>query len=87
MRVGEKARIFLPWKYAFGEDGNKVVGPKTDIEIEVEILDSVIPKVIFHDDGEGDLLVEGNVVKVKYEGHILNGKRFDENFTKEGDGY
>lgn len=90
MRVGEIANITLPWQHGFGEAGNAElnVGQKTDVSMEIEIHSAKNLEISCHNEGEGDLIPEGSIINVKYEGRLINGsKQFDENFTKEGMGY
>jgi FKBP-type peptidyl-prolyl cis-trans isomerase len=60
---------------------------KTNIEFEIQMINSVTPKIIFHNDGDGELLPEGVIVYVKYEGRLGTGKFFDENFSKDTAGH
>jgi FKBP-type peptidyl-prolyl cis-trans isomerase len=56
--------------------------------MEIEIHSAKNLEISCHNEGEGDLLPEGTIVNVKYEGRLEgNGHTFDENFTKEGLGY
>ncbi len=39
MRVGEKARVLIPWNLGYGEEGNPpVIPPKTDLIFDIEFL-------------------------------------------------
>ena len=40
MKLGERAKISIPWKYAYGADGHpgfKIPG-KADLRFEIEVL-------------------------------------------------
>ena len=39
MRVGEKARVLIPWQLAYGEEGNlPLIAPKTNLIFDIEFL-------------------------------------------------
>lgn len=46
LKQGEKAKLFIPYQLAFGENGlNPIIPPKTDIIIDIEILE-VKPQIV-----------------------------------------
>ena len=38
LNVGDKATLFLPYQLAYGENGNQVIPPRSDLIFEVEII-------------------------------------------------
>ena len=41
LNVGDKATLFLPFQLAYGENGNQVIPPNSDLIFEVEIIDLI----------------------------------------------
>lgn len=40
MKVGEHARLSIPWQYAYGEKGHPgfKIGPKSDLVFEIKVM-------------------------------------------------
>ena len=38
LNVGDNATLFLPYQLAYGENGNQVIPPRSDLIFEVEII-------------------------------------------------
>jgi FKBP-type peptidyl-prolyl cis-trans isomerase len=43
--------------------------------MEVEIHSAKNLEISCHNEGEGDLIPEGTIVNVKYEGRVINGSK------------
>jgi peptidylprolyl isomerase len=41
LNVGDKATLFLPYQLAYGENGNQVIPPRSDLIFEIEIVDLI----------------------------------------------
>ncbi len=44
-RVGDKARIWVPYKMAYGEEGRGPIPPRTDLVFDMEILDAGVVEI------------------------------------------
>ena len=38
LKVGDKATLFLPYKLAYGEGGNRMIPPRSDLIFEIEVI-------------------------------------------------
>ena len=41
LKVGDKATLFLPYKLAYGEEGNRMIPPLSDLIFEIEVISLV----------------------------------------------
>ena len=45
LRVGDKARVWVPYQLAYGEYGRGPIPPRTDLVFDIEILDTYIVEI------------------------------------------
>lgn len=81
-RVGDKARIWVPYELAYGEDGRGPIPPRTNLVFDIEILDAGIVDVpvmwpiedqdtIFTDSGLKIIVVEDGTGNKPLRGSVL----------------
>jgi FKBP-type peptidyl-prolyl cis-trans isomerase len=78
MKVGDRWKVVIPWKLAYGEAGRPPIIPgKADLTFDMERLPAPEIKTETLAAGAGPLCANGQRVKVHYVGTLLNGTKFD----------
>jgi FKBP-type peptidyl-prolyl cis-trans isomerase len=87
-KEGMVRNLEIPYKMAYGEEGNERIPPKSDLKFTVKVLkvfkQGVAPEIEVTDVkmGSGAVISANSTVVMSYKGTLLNGKVFDER-TKE----
>jgi len=78
MKVGDRWKVAVPWRYAFGAPGRPPVVPaKADVVYDIERLPLPEVKIEFLERGKGDPVVPGATATVHYVGTLKDGTKFD----------
>jgi FKBP-type peptidyl-prolyl cis-trans isomerase len=78
MKVGDRVKATIPWRYAYGRAGRPpVVPPKADVVFDIERLPLPPIKTEVVTTGAGAPCASGQTVTVHYVGTLTDGKQFD----------
>jgi len=78
LKVGDRVKAVVPWRYAFGAAGRPpVVPPKADITFDIERMPLPEIKSEVVAAGKGAPLAPGQTLTVHYVGTLTDGKQFD----------
>jgi FKBP-type peptidyl-prolyl cis-trans isomerase len=78
MKVGDRRKVTLPWRFAYGLAGRPpVVPPKADVVFDLERLPLPEVKLESLTQGKGAPCAPGASLSVHYVGTLLDGKKFD----------
>jgi FKBP-type peptidyl-prolyl cis-trans isomerase len=86
MKTGDKVRMVVPSKMAYGKKGyGKLIPPNTDLTFEMEVLEKIEPKVTSSGlkffktlEKSGEMAKDGQTVVIHFYGWLQsNGEQFD----------
>jgi peptidylprolyl isomerase len=77
MKVGDRVKITVPWRFAYGKEGKPPIVPgKTDVVFDLERLPMPDVKIEVLAPGTGPPCLPGQVLSVDYTGTLTDGTQF-----------